>query len=995
MFRSSREGPTEEKAGRHTPIRLGTALIAAVGMLLGPLALAASAATAPHASATVEGSYVSLTPFRLLDTRTGSPIAAKASLNVQVTGVGTTPVPAGASAVVANVTAVSPTSNGFLTVFPEGATQPLVSNLNFTAGKNVANLVTVGLSSAGGITIYNSAGTTNVVVDVEGYYTSTLGTTGLYTPVTPYRALGSLAEGATVQANTSVPVTVTGVDGIPSTATAVVGNVTAAAGTNPSFLTVYPAGVTMPTASNLNFTADQVVANRVTVGVGTGGVIEIYNHTGTVSVDFDLDGYYSSTGAYFVPITPIRVADTRTASVVGTGTPINASASEAFQIATTASGIPSGAAAVATNVTVVAADAPGYLTVYPTSATTNPVASDVNWTANEIVPNFTVAPTDGTGSVEVYNSHGEQINLVIDAFGYFEDSTPTMVSAVVTATTIAITYNEAVSCPTSFAGFVYDWTGSASGITSIASCAVSTSGLVLTLTGVFTLPASTGGTLSWVVQSSPSTTNSVYAAGPVFELAQTIPVAAATVVPVIVSAYYADPVVSDSVVITYNEAVACTTGSTVAADFTYDYTGVASGFASGATQTATCSGDTVTLTSSAAISPPASDATIVYTEPAAATLSTADAVYAAGSVSPVLYAASQTVSGAEWVTPTITGATVTPGAYGTGAIAVTYSEPVVCPGTAADVQAIFEYTNSGVPAYPSNCSASGDMLTLTDFDTATTGTTGATLLLPGASDTLIYTVPASETTTNAVNSTVDSPAFPLAQTFALTATAAPTMTGATVNSTSIVITYNEEVTCPATFADTLSDFAYYSTGTTSGITTAPTTCATSTSSPFTLTLSGGAFVAPVGTTASIKYTAPATNSATASVYATNTALYAATQTLALTEVPAMVSAVVSASSIAITYNEPVFCSSTGTAYEQFKYYTAGATSGGTVTAGCSVSGDVLTLVSTSGFVAASTSASIVYTEPGTDSATASVYAGSAPVAYAANQTLPWSSISNV
>ena len=125
MFRSSREGPTEEKAGRHTLIRLGAALIAAVGMVLGPLALAASATSAPHAAAPVQGYYVPVTPFRITDTRTGSgqpnagmtPSAA-ATLPVQVTGLGT--VPAGASAAVLNVTAVDPTASGFLTVFPEG-----------------------------------------------------------------------------------------------------------------------------------------------------------------------------------------------------------------------------------------------------------------------------------------------------------------------------------------------------------------------------------------------------------------------------------------------------------------------------------------------------------------------------------------------------------------------------------------------------------------------------------------------------------------------------------------------------------------------------------------------------------------------------------------------------------------------------------------------------------------------------------------------------------
>ncbi len=191
-----------------------------------------------------------------------------------------------------------------------------------------------------------------------------------------------------------------------------------------------PIGVSVPTklavrvsatrtASNVNFVAGHAVANRVTVGVGTGGKIEVYNHTGTVDVDVDVDGYYTGdggTGSYFVPITPVRITDTR---VPTNGTPIVANTSESFNLATTASGIPANAAAVATNFTVVAGDAPGYLTVYPTSATANPVASDVNWVANEIIPNFTIADANGTGKVAVYNSHGTTINVVIDAFGYF------------------------------------------------------------------------------------------------------------------------------------------------------------------------------------------------------------------------------------------------------------------------------------------------------------------------------------------------------------------------------------------------------------------------------------------------------------------------------------------------------------------------------------------------------------------------------------------------
>jgi hypothetical protein len=443
MFRLFSEGPAVEKARKRTPIRLGMALIAVVGMLLAPLALAASAAsatTSPHA--TVQGSYVSVTPFRIVDTRTGATdpatyagqtLAGGGTLNVQVTGVGTTPVPTGASAVVLNVTAVDPTANGFLTVFPEGTTQPLVSNLNFAPGVIVANLVTVPLSAAGGISIFNHAGSTDVVVDVEGYYTSSPAAngSGLYNPLSPVRALGTLAVGATLAANTSTAVTVTGsTTGVPASASAVVVNVTAANATGPSFLTVYPAGATMPTASNLNFGAQATnvaIANRVTVGVGTSGQIEVYNHTNTVDVDVDVEGYYSGgggTGSAFVPITPVRVADTRTASTVGAETTISAGASELFTLDTTASGIPAAATAVAANFTVIPGDAGGFLTVYPKSDATVPVASDVNWTESQTpaVPNFTIADTAGTGTVEVYDgpaTGGANVDLVIDVFGYF------------------------------------------------------------------------------------------------------------------------------------------------------------------------------------------------------------------------------------------------------------------------------------------------------------------------------------------------------------------------------------------------------------------------------------------------------------------------------------------------------------------------------------------------------------------------------------------------
>jgi hypothetical protein len=430
MLRSSRTGPTKIGSLTRASAVIVGALVALFGVIAGPL-LGVFAATSAGAATTGSG-YTAITPFRALGTSAaGAPVVAGTPANVQITSTTAAPttVPAGATAVVLNVTASSPTSAGYLEVYPEGAAPATpTSNVNFTAGETVANLVTVPLSTAGGVSVLNFAGTTAVDVDVEGYYSTT--GAGLYNPVTPTRVAGTLAAGTPIAANTAIPVTVAGgTTGIPASATAVVVNLTAAGGTSASYLSSYAAGATPATTSSLNFTAGETVANRDIVNVGTGGQIEVYNFAGSVNADVDVDGYYGATGATFVPLAaPVRVADTRTTSTVGTQTAIPSGGTEAFNLATTASGIPTTATAVAANFTVVPGAAPGYITVFPTGVTTPPTASDVNWPAHSgPVPNFTQAGTSGTtaGSVNVYNlNSGSPIDVIVDAFGYFT-STPT------------------------------------------------------------------------------------------------------------------------------------------------------------------------------------------------------------------------------------------------------------------------------------------------------------------------------------------------------------------------------------------------------------------------------------------------------------------------------------------------------------------------------------------------------------------------------------------
>jgi hypothetical protein len=203
------------------------------------------------------------------------------------------------------------------------------------------------------------------------------------------------------------------------------------------------------------------------------------------------------------------------------------------------------------------------------------------------------------------------------------------------------------------------------------------------------------------------------------------------------------------------------------------------------------------------------------------------------------------------------------------------------------------------------------------------------------------------------------------------------MVSAVVTATTIAITYNEAVACPSTF--TVADFAYNSAGTTSGGTV--TACGAA-ADVVTLT---GTFTLP-GNTANIVYTAPGASTTANAVNATiDFPQFAATQTLALTAAPApaMVSAVVGATSIAITYGAAVSCPITG-ADADFVYYYQGVSIGG-VASGCSTVGDVLTLAGA--FAASTGSASIVYTAPASSSVANAVYATGSTTDFAASQTL--------
>jgi glucose/arabinose dehydrogenase len=118
--------------------------------------------------------YHTVTPCRLVDTRTSTPLASGVERLFTLTG-GTCGVPATARALALNVTVTGPTGQGFVTLFPGNFTLPASSNLNFSAGQTRANNAVSALSTNGQGTVRAFAsvtgpGTVHLIIDVAGYF---------------------------------------------------------------------------------------------------------------------------------------------------------------------------------------------------------------------------------------------------------------------------------------------------------------------------------------------------------------------------------------------------------------------------------------------------------------------------------------------------------------------------------------------------------------------------------------------------------------------------------------------------------------------------------------------------------------------------------------------------------------------------------------------------------------------------------------------------------
>jgi len=373
--------------------------------------------TTPTAS-----TFLPITPCRIADTRNptaplGGPFLSAGTTRSFDILSSTCGIATNATAFTLHVAVVPHGPLGYLTVWPAGQDQPLVSTLNSADGRVKGNEIIVQSGTSGQVSFY-ATNDTDVVVDVSGYFVPASSGTGLaFYPLTPCRVADTRNDTAPLGGpylsggqSRDFPILSSNC-GLPSTAQAYSFNFAAIPknGNPLGYLTAWPASQTQPVVSSLNAPTGTVTANAALVAAGAAGDVSLSASNDTDLV-IDTNGYFAPAGVgglnlYSVP--PCRVLDTRAATQAFTGNLVVTIGGYC--------GVPSTASAVIVNASVVPAGPLGYLTLWG-SGNTAPEAASLNASDGTITSNMAIVPL-ASGSISAFASNSTQ--LILDVTGYF------------------------------------------------------------------------------------------------------------------------------------------------------------------------------------------------------------------------------------------------------------------------------------------------------------------------------------------------------------------------------------------------------------------------------------------------------------------------------------------------------------------------------------------------------------------------------------------------
>jgi len=287
-------------------------------------------------------------------------------------------------------------------------------------GRTKANAAIVPAGVSGGVSVYVS-NTANVVLDIDGYFVPTSGSTLAFYPLTPCRVLDTRKSngdlgGPYLQGQQERDFPVLESPCIPANANAVAYSMNFTVvpynGQSLGYLTVWPTGESQPLVSTLNNPTGTDVANAAIVPAGTGGKIAVYPSNNTNLV-VDIDGYFAAAGKgglSLYPTVPCRVIDTREGKGAFSGT-----LSPPVDVVDSTCGIPSTATAYVLNATVVPVGSLGYLTLWP-DGEGQPYVSTLNAIDGAITSNMAIVP-NLDGKTDAYAAGITQ--LILDISSYF------------------------------------------------------------------------------------------------------------------------------------------------------------------------------------------------------------------------------------------------------------------------------------------------------------------------------------------------------------------------------------------------------------------------------------------------------------------------------------------------------------------------------------------------------------------------------------------------
>ena len=369
--------------------------------------------------------FVPVTPCRVVDTRPenggSGPIRGGSAKSFSPPLLGGCNIPATATAYALNVTVAPVTQLGFLTLWPTGAALPGVSTLNSLDGRIKANAAIVPAGADGSISVF-ATDTTNVIVDISGYFAPVSNSTLAFYPLAPCRVadtrfandVGLGSPYLTGGVERSFPILNGTACNIPSSAEAYSLNVTAVPRGPLGYLTVWPSGEARPWVSTLNNFTGTIVANAAIVPAGSDGNVSAYASSDTDLV-IDINGYFARAvqgGLSFYPMQPCRVSDTRN---LGNELPFSGTLNPPVDVVHSPCPLPENAQAYGFNTTVVPQGSLGYLSLWPEGEPW-PLVSTLNALDGYITNNMAIVPTNN-GLVDAYAS--SLTHLILDICSYF------------------------------------------------------------------------------------------------------------------------------------------------------------------------------------------------------------------------------------------------------------------------------------------------------------------------------------------------------------------------------------------------------------------------------------------------------------------------------------------------------------------------------------------------------------------------------------------------